>query len=133
MMFVTPSTEPSHRRTGGLTSLESSFCRLRSATRSISWGEVKKFQATTAVQPKHVSRLVARLGRGQYGLFVTTSYYTKQTQEEVLADAQGPWSIAGADVVNMMRQLRIARGPSISPTWLEAVAEEMRIGLFNRN
>ena len=96
-------------------------------------GEVKKFQATTAVQPKHVSRLVARLGRGQYGLFVTTSYYTKQTQEEVLADGYPARLIAGADVVNMMRQLRIARGPSISPTWLEAVAEEMRIGLFNRN
>ena len=96
-------------------------------------GEVKKFQATTAVQPKHVSRLVARLGRGQYGFFVTTSYYTKQTQEEVLADGYPAWLIAGADVVNMMRQLRIAHGPSISPTWLEAVAEEMRIGLFNRN
>jgi Restriction endonuclease AspBHI N-terminal/Restriction endonuclease len=96
-------------------------------------GEAKKFQATTAVQPKHVSRLVARLGRGQYGLFVTTSYFTKQTQEEVLADGYPTRLIAGADVVNMMRELRIARGSAISPAWLEAVADEMRVGLFNRN
>ena len=96
-------------------------------------GEVKRFQASTAVDPKHVSRLVARLSRGQYGLFVTTSYFTKQTQEEVQADAYPAWLIAGADVVSMMRQLRIAHGPSISPTWLEAVAAEIREGLFNRN
>ena len=30
-----------------------------------------------------VSRLVARLQRGEYGIFVTTSYYTKAAQEEV--------------------------------------------------
>jgi hypothetical protein len=96
-------------------------------------GEVKKFQAISAVQPKHVSRLVARLGRGEYGLFVTTSYFTRQTQEEVLADGYPTRLIAGADVVSMMRQLRIARGSVISPTWLEAVAEELRTGLFNRN
>ena len=96
-------------------------------------GEVKKFQARSAVQPKHVSRLVARLGRGQYGLFVTTSYFTRQTQEEVLSDGYPTRLIAGADVVSMMRQLRIARGSAISPTWLSAVAEELRSGLFNRN
>ena len=96
-------------------------------------GEAKKFQATTAVQPRHVSRLVARLGRGQYGLFVTTSYFTKQTQEEVLADGYPTRLISGADVVSMMRELRITRGSEISPTWLGAVEEEIRTGLFNRN
>ena len=72
-------------------------------------------------------------GSGTDGLFVTTSYFSKQTQEEVQADAYPAWLIAGADVVSMMRQLRIAHGPSISPTWLEAVAAEIREGLFNRN
>src|SRR5690606_28344857 len=49
-------------------------------------GEAKKFSRDSAVQPKHVSRLVARLNRGQFGIFVTTSYYTRQTQREVLED-----------------------------------------------
>lgn len=95
-------------------------------------GEAKKFSATTAVQPKHVSRLVARLGRGQYGLFVTTSYFTRQTQEEVLADGYPTSLIAGADLVGMMRELRIARGANISPTWLKAVESEMKSGLLTQ-
>lgn len=40
-------------------------------------GEAKKYARNTAVTPKCVSRLVARLSRGQFGLFVTTSYFTK--------------------------------------------------------
>jgi hypothetical protein len=72
-----------------------------------------------------VSRLVARLARGQYGIFVTTSYFTKQAQEEVVADGYPTTLIAGADIVRMMREMRIARGSEISRTWLKAVESEM--------
>ncbi|HEY6564998.1 MAG TPA: restriction endonuclease, partial [Pirellulaceae bacterium] len=88
-------------------------------------GEAKKFGRKTAVTPRHVSRLVARLGRGQYGVFVTTSYFTRQAQEEVVADAYPTTLIAGADIVRMMRELRIARGDEISRTWLAAVESEL--------
>lgn len=37
-----------------------------------------------SMQPDDVSRLVARLQRGEYGIFSTTSYYTKATQNEVV-------------------------------------------------
>jgi Restriction endonuclease AspBHI N-terminal/Restriction endonuclease len=94
-------------------------------------GEAKRFALSTAVQPKHVSRLVARLGRGQYGLFVTTSYFTKQTQEEVLADGYPTSLIAGADLVRMMRELRIARRGEIAPSWLRVVESEMAYGLLS--
>jgi hypothetical protein len=89
-------------------------------------GEAKKFARGTAVSPRYVSRLVARLARGQYGIFVTTSYFTKQAQEEVVADRYPTALIAGADLVRMMRELRIARGREISSTWLRAVESEMR-------
>ena len=88
-------------------------------------GEAKKFARGTAVSPRYVSRLVARLARGQYGIFVTTSYFTKQAQEEVIADGYPTTLIAGADIVRMMRELRIARGGEISQTWLKAVESEM--------
>jgi restriction endonuclease Mrr len=88
-------------------------------------GEAKRFSRTTAVGPRYVSRLVARLGRGQYGLFVTTSYFTRQTQEEVLADGYPTRLLAGADLVRMMRELGLVRGKSISPVWLAAVDEEI--------
>jgi hypothetical protein len=95
-------------------------------------GEAKKFARSTAVAPQHVSRLVARLGRGQYGVFVTTSYYTRQAQEEVLADAYPAKLVAGADLVRMMRELRVARGGELSRAWLRAVQSELDEGLLGR-
>jgi len=88
-------------------------------------GEAKKYARSTAVGPKDVSRLVARLSRGQYGIFVTTSYFTKQTQEEVLEDRYPTTLVAGADLVRIMRELRIATGSEIRPTWLRAVEAEV--------
>jgi hypothetical protein len=85
-------------------------------------GEVKRYGRRTAVKPKDVSRLVARLGRGQYGLYVTTSYFTKQAQQEVFEDRYPTRLFAGADVVRFMRELRIAQGAEISKTWLSAIA-----------
>jgi hypothetical protein len=87
-------------------------------------GEAKKYARSTAVGPKDVSRLVARLSRGQYGIFVTTSYFTKQAQEEVLEDRYPTSLVAGADLVRIMRELRIARGAEISPAWLRSVESE---------
>ena len=84
-------------------------------------GEVKRYARSTAVGPKDVSRLVARLGRGQYGLFVTTSYFTRQAQEEVFEDRYPARLFSGSDVVRIMRELRIAHGRNISGTWLSAV------------
>jgi restriction endonuclease Mrr len=88
-------------------------------------GEAKKFARANSVGPRYVSRLVARLGRGQYGLFVTTSYFTRQTQEEVLADGYPTRLLAGADVVRMMRELGIVRANAISKSWLGAVEAEL--------
>ncbi len=88
-------------------------------------GEAKRYARTTAVGPKDVSRLVARLARGQYGIFVTTSYFTKQTQEEVLEDRYPTTLVAGADLVRIMREMRIARGSEISPIWLASVQREV--------
>jgi hypothetical protein len=88
-------------------------------------GEAKRYARTTAVGPKDVSRLVARLTRGQYGIFVTTSYFTKQTQEEVLEDRYPTTLVAGADLVRIMREMRIARGSEISASWLRSVQDDV--------
>jgi hypothetical protein len=87
-------------------------------------GEAKRYARTTAVGPKDVSRLVARLARGQYGIFVTTSYFTRQSQEEVLEDRYPTTLVAGADLVRIMREMRVAKGSTISTSWLKSVQEE---------
>ena len=87
-------------------------------------GEAKRYSRTTAVGPKDVSRLVARLGRGQYGVFVTTSYFTRQAQEEVLEDRYPTTLVAGSDLVRIMREVRISAGASIKASWLHALRQE---------
>jgi len=84
-------------------------------------GEVKRYSRTTAVTPKDVSRLVARLSRQEYGLFVTTSYFTEQAQREVLCDSYPVHLIPGAELVKMLRFLHLAEGASIRRGWLESV------------
>jgi hypothetical protein len=84
-------------------------------------GEVKRYARTTAVAPKDVSRLVARLGRQEYGLFVTTSYFTEQAQKEVLADSYPIHLIPGAELVKMLRFLNLAEGPEIRKVWLDSL------------
>ena len=44
-------------------------------------GEVKRWKQSVGVG--EVSRLVAKLRRGEYGIFITTPYYTPQAQKEV--------------------------------------------------
>ncbi len=90
-------------------------------------GEVKRYSRGNAVGPKDVSRLVARLGRGQYGIFVTTSFFTRQAQEEVLEDRYPTRLFAGSDVVRIMRELRAARGDEIAPSWLASVRAEEQL------
>ncbi len=89
-------------------------------------GEAKKFGRNNAVQPKHVSRLVARLNRGQYGIFVTTSYYTKQTQKEVLADGYPVRLFSGNDIVNILKELRLIENDSLKKTWLDSISKNIK-------
>src|SRR3954451_3208753 len=73
------------------------------------------------IGPKDVSRLVARLARGQYGIFVTTSYYTKQAQEEVLLDSYPVRLLSGIHLVSFLRELKLVEGTQIKAEWLESV------------
>jgi len=84
-------------------------------------GEAKKFARNNAVQPKHVSRLVARLNRGQYGIFVTTSYYTKQTQKEVLVDGYPVKLFSGLDIINFLQELRVVQNDLINEDWIRSI------------
>ena len=88
-------------------------------------GEAKKFSRNNAVQPKYVSRLVARLNRGQYGLFVTTSYCTRQTQKEVLEDGYPVKLFFGNDLINILHELRLVDNERIKKDWLEAVTKKI--------
>ena len=82
-------------------------------------GESKKWRK--AVTPKDVSRLVARLNRGEYGLFFTTSWYSKQAQEEVLKDNYPVKLFSGIDIINILKRSNKITNGSINKEWLRLV------------
>lgn len=88
-------------------------------------GEVKRYGRTKGVGVGEVSRLVARLRRGEYGIFVTTSYYTVQAQEEVAEDAYPVRLFSGSDLVRFLRELKLITGTQISPAWLNAITNSV--------
>ena len=78
-------------------------------------GEAKRYK--TAITPDQVSRLVARLGRGQFGLYFTTSWYSEQTQKEIEADRYPVRLFAGQDIVNILRAGDCVSGARIRRNW----------------
>lgn len=93
-------------------------------------GEVKRYAANTVVDPKSVSRLVARLSRKQYGIFVTTSYFSNQAQREVLEDDYPVHLMSGIDLASMVLQLKLTdhTRKKMSADWLSAVLSGSRSG-----
>jgi HJR/Mrr/RecB family endonuclease len=83
-------------------------------------GEVKRYELDgSGVGPKDVARLVARLQRGEHGVFVTTSYFTKQAQEEVHADGYPVELIAGGRFTGLLQQIGATRKGQLRPEWLD--------------
>lgn len=82
-------------------------------------GEAKKFGEKNGVTPKDVSRLVARLQRGEYGIFITTSFYTQSAQEEVFKDGYPVRLFSGGDIVNLLKSLGKISDGKINQEWFE--------------
>lgn len=86
-------------------------------------GEAKRYK--TAITPDQVSRLVARLGRGQFGLYFTTSWYSEQTQKEIEADRYPVRLFSGQDIVNILRAGDCVSGGRIRSEWKLAALSEV--------
>lgn len=85
-------------------------------------GEAKRYQSP--ITPDQVSRLVARLGRGQYGLYFTTSFFSEQAQREIEADRYPVRLFSGQDVVNILRVGGCISGGCIHQEWLDMALED---------
>jgi hypothetical protein len=86
-------------------------------------GEAKRWAKCVGVG--EVSRLVARLRRGEYGVFVTTSYYTRQAQKEVFEDAYPVKLFAGVDLVRFLRELNLVSAGEVREEWLKATLDSV--------
>lgn len=85
-------------------------------------GEAKRYK--TSIAPDQVSRLVARLGRGQFGLYFTTSWYSEQTQKEIEADRYPVRLFSGQDIVNILRAGDCITNGRLRAGWKELALAE---------
>jgi len=84
-------------------------------------GEVKRHRST--ISPNHVSRLVARLDRGEYGIYVTTSAFSKQAQEEVYEMRYPVSLVHSRKLISMIKNTRYWSDIGIDKKWLSSFEE----------
>jgi hypothetical protein len=83
-------------------------------------GEVKRYDSRfNAVGPKEVARLVARLQRGEHGVFVTSSYFTPQAQSEVFEDRYPVELIYGRRLIGLLSNVGAIRDGRVDSRWLD--------------
>jgi hypothetical protein len=83
-------------------------------------GEIKRYQpGKTTVGVKDIARLVARLQRGEHGLFATTSIFTRQAQEEVYADRYPVDLLDGGRLTGILAHCGAVRNGILDPSWLQ--------------
>lgn len=66
--------------------------------------EAKCYTPTNAVGVREVSRLISRLRHRNFRVFVTTSYFAQQVQEEVRDDGHPIALVCGRDIADALRQ-----------------------------
>jgi hypothetical protein len=69
--------------------------------------EAKQWDPESAVGVKPMMRLLARLKHRDLGVFVTTSYFEAQVQEELIEDQHPVLLVSGGDIVRLLMRAEL--------------------------
>jgi hypothetical protein len=85
--------------------------------------EAKHWALNSAVGVKPMMRLLARLNHRDIGVFVTTSYFETQGQQELIEDRHPVLLVSGGDIVRILLGAQICEGPADLrlSAWLERI------------
>jgi hypothetical protein len=86
-------------------------------------GQAKCEDPGTPTNAVHVARTVARLRRGWVGAYVTTSYFSASTQEEILADKYPILLIDGRTLAEELDRYLVERGIGLKAALAEIQAD----------
>ncbi len=81
--------------------------------------EAKRWDPDSSIGVKPMMRLISRLKHRDFGIFLTTSYFEKQVQQELIADGHPVVLVAGGDIARMLIAKEI-EGEALN-RWLESV------------
>jgi hypothetical protein len=85
------------------------------------YAEAKRWTAGVGVKP--LSRLISRIKHRDFGVFVTTSFFNEQVQQEIIDDHHPIILVSGGDIAKMLIQHELA-GPEHSvqlSDWLVSI------------
>jgi len=99
------------------------------SSRQVLLGQAKCEALAHPTSGNHIARLAARLRRGWFGAYVTTSFFSTSVQKEVLVDKYPLLMVHGARVAVTLRRHMVASGLTIDAL-LEGLDEsyERRVG-----
>jgi len=101
------------------------------AVRQIVYGQAKCLALGSGVDGKDIARTVARLKRGWFGAFVTTSYFSEPVQREIIEDEYPILLLSGLAVAENARLLAEESGFASLRAYLEHLDAEFS-GLLAR-
>ena len=84
--------------------------------------EAKHYAPNNGVGVKEVSRLISRIKHREFGVFVTTSYISKQAYEEIRNDGHPIIVISGLDIANILFRKGVNSKESCVQ-WLETIKD----------
>ena len=79
-------------------------------TKIIVLGQAKCEKLDSPTNGTHIARTVARLQRGWIGAYVTTSYFSKQVQKEIIEDKYPLMLVNGLELAIALEQMKNDRG-----------------------
>ena len=97
-----------------------------SKLRIVVLGQAKCEMIEKPTSGKDIARLVARLRRGWVGVYVTTSYFSDNSQQEVIEDRCPIMLVNGKKVAQEVRKMARASGREIKE-YLEMIDEEYKM------
>lgn len=83
------------------------------SSRLVLLGQAKCEASTRPTNGTHIARLAARLRRGWVGSYVTTSYFSRKMQEEILTDRYPIMLIHGGRIASVLHQHLLTTGLSL--------------------
>lgn len=83
--------------------------------------EAKRWNPHSAVGVKPMMRLIARLKHRDIGVFVTTSFFDRQVQKELIEDGHPVLLLSGGDIARLLISRELATEQNLV-AWLKAIA-----------
>lgn len=86
--------------------------------------EAKRWQPASAVGVKPMSRLISRLKHRDLGVFITTSFFDSQVQQELIDDNHPVLLLSGGDVARLLAAKGMAKGSLTN--WIASIRERAK-------